>query len=175
MLNLELEELVDLIGGEGYVLRALGIHRTTLMRWRSGKTLPSQATMDVLRALAGKRLPGAGKDWEGWSFRRGKLIPPDFVWEFSAGDVAASYWNRARIKALEEEVRRLQKMVKELAIRAKPLDIAANDMAAWDADPRALDAPPAPSKAPKEIQPPPERELHPYVAFKRKRGYPACR
>ena len=108
MLNHELEELIDLIGGPGYVERALNVHRTTLLRWRSGATKPSQATMDVLRALAGRRLPGAGKEWEGWSFCKGKLIPPDFVWEFTVGDIRASYWDRQRIKNLQAEVTRLE-------------------------------------------------------------------
>lgn len=40
MLQHELEELIDAIGGAGFVERALNVHRTTLLRWRLGKTLP---------------------------------------------------------------------------------------------------------------------------------------
>jgi len=108
MLQHELEELIDAIGGPGFVERALNVHRTTLMRWRTGKTLPSQATMDVLRALAGHQLPGAGKDWKGWSFRRGKLIPPDFAWEFGPDEVRASYWDKQTIKSLQAELAHLR-------------------------------------------------------------------
>jgi hypothetical protein len=159
MLNHELEELIDLIGGPGYVERALNVHRTTLLRWRSGATKPSQATMDVLRALAGRRLPGAGKEWEGWSFCKGKLIPPDFVWEFTVGDIRASYWDRQRIKNLQAEVTRLQDMVQELAKQAKSLDPAANDMAVWATDPRALQPQPEPAVAPRPGLHPPEPQV----------------
>lgn len=169
MLQHELEELIEAIGGAGFVERALNVHRTTLLRWRLGKTLPSQATMDVLRALAGRQLPGAGKDWQGWMFRRGKLIPPDFVWEFTAEDVRASYWDKQLIKSLQAELVRLQVMVHELAKDVKPLDIAANDMAIWSTDPRTLPPSPVPTVAPRPGLHKPEPEV------KQKRAYPAYR
>lgn len=168
MLNRELEELIDLIGGEGYVLRALDIHRTTLLRWRSGKTLPSQATMDLLRGLAGSKMPWAGKDWDGWRFERGQLLGPEGE-HFSAGQLKAWHIERQLLAAQRAEIDRLRGLVQSLAKDAKVVDIAANDVAAWEGDPRALPKPkPEPARAPQKLTEPPAREPHPYTAFKRR-------
>lgn len=165
MLNRELEELINTLGGAEYVERALNVHRTTLLRWRSGKTLPTQATMDLLRGLAGSKMPWAGKDWDGWRFERGQLLGPEGE-HFTAGELKAWHFEKQLIRAQHEEITRLRGMVQQLAIAAKTLDPAANDMAVWERDPRAVQ----PSKAPQELTEPPAREPHPYVALKRRRA-----
>lgn len=158
MLNLELDELIDLVGGEGYVCRALNIHRTTLMRWRTGKVVPHRSSIDLLRALAGKRIAWAAKDWDGWRFSRDKLLGPEGE-AFSAGELKAWWIERQLIPVLQKEVYRLRDMVKKLAADAKALDPAANDLAAWEGDPRAhLHAPPPPAIAPRQGAMPPALE-----------------
>lgn len=165
MLTRELEELIETLGGADYVERALNVHRTTLLRWRSGKTLPSQAAMDVLRALAGTKMPWAGRDWDGWRFEGGQLHGPEGE-HFTPGELKAWHFGRQLIRAQDVEIKRLRGMVQSLARDAKTLDPAANDMAAWDTDPRRVQ----PATAPKEVAQPPVQEPHPYTAFKRRRA-----
>lgn len=118
MLNRELDELIDLVGGEGYVCRALNIHRTTLMRWRTGKVVPHRSSMDLLRALAGKSTAWAAKEWDGWRFSRHHLLGPEGE-TFTAGELKAWWIERQLISVLQKEVYRLQGMVKKTRCRCQ--------------------------------------------------------
>lgn len=148
MLTRELEDLIDKAGGAGFVMQALNIHRTTLMRWRTGKVLPPQSAIDLLRGLAGTKLPWADKSWTGWRFD-GKFLRGDEGECFQAWELKAHWITVQMVPILQRENAKLHAMIASLAKDVKTIDKAANDLTAWEADPRAIKAPREPAVAPR--------------------------
>lgn len=163
MLNREVDELIDRAGGPGFVMRALNVHRTTLMRWRTGKVTVPKAALDLLRGLAGTKLPWADKSWTGWHFD-GKYLRGDEGECFEAWEMKAHWITIQMVPILQRENAKLRAMVESLAKGVKSIDTAANDLTAWEADPRAIKAPREPAVAPRPglHKPEPEVRRTPY-------------
>lgn len=125
LLTHEFNELLDRVG-EHRALFELGVHRTTLHRWQTGKVPVPKAVMYVMRDLAW----GAGVDpeWEGWRFHAGRLHSPGRE-SFSPGDLLAQVHERKALAAYRREVWDLKAKLAALAVDPKVRDKAANDAA----------------------------------------------
>lgn len=125
---LALHEFNDLLQrvGESRALFELGVHRTTLYRWQSGKVSIPKPVMYVMRDLA----YGAGvdPDWDGWKFRDGKLLGPGRE-AFTPGDLLAQRHERFALDAYRRENADLKRKVESLSRDAAVRSGAANDSA----------------------------------------------
>ncbi len=89
----ELERILERLG-ESRVLRYVGIHRTTLYRWRMGKVEVPEASLDLLRVRAGNSVAGVDKAWDGWCFEEGKLVSPCRNVFVTPAEVQALFWTK---------------------------------------------------------------------------------
>jgi len=62
--------------GEECVLAKLGVHRTTLLRWRTGETRIPVATRTLVAVLAGAEPAGLDERWRGFRFEDGMIVTP---------------------------------------------------------------------------------------------------
>jgi Phage protein len=100
----EIGRLVDQVGPES-VMRELGVHRTTIMRWRHSKVTIPPAQLMALRALA--YAVGTDPAWEGWRFRSGKLWSPE-GYSFTPGELQGLPYKYGLLDSLREENRALR-------------------------------------------------------------------
>lgn len=112
----DIGELVDKVG-EARVIRELGVHRTTVMRWRHGKVQIPASALRHLRQLV-HTVPDP--EWYGWYFEQGRLVCPE-GWAFRPGEVIAGRFDKAVIASLKERVATLE------AELAAVRDFSAND------------------------------------------------
>lgn len=72
----------------------LGVHRTTLKRWRAGRTRIPHAARELARIhFQGALSPMAGAQWAGWRFGHdGLLYAPTLKRGFSPSDLYALSW-----------------------------------------------------------------------------------
>ncbi len=101
----DLERLIELVG-QLAVERQLDVHRTTILRWRSGQIKIPGAKHQAIRELLG-HLPGTDGKWEGWRFWQGKLLAPGGE-AFGAGDILSLILLRQQLSAQQREIRELK-------------------------------------------------------------------
>lgn len=124
----ELAELIDAIGGEGFALDVLNVHRTTLMRWIAGTSRIPETALVALRAAGKGQLPYQQRgDWKDWIFDRfGNLWAPNGQ-RYTPGMLLALPYDRAVAREIERErdalKAELDRVYKELA----QYDHASND------------------------------------------------
>lgn len=104
----ELADLIDALG-ESAVLRLLGVHRSTVARWRDGSSRFPPAAFHLLRIWSEGRLPGMGDDWRDFRFEGDALVMPGTRWRFTARELAGVPYLQAHIGALERKISDLQK------------------------------------------------------------------
>jgi len=123
----ELVDLIDHLGGEGFALSLLNIHRTTLMRWIAGTSRIPDAALITLRAATHGQLPYQQMgEWKDWRFDKfGNLWAPNGQ-RYTPGMLLALPYERSVAKDVERErdalKAELDKVYKELA----QYDAAAN-------------------------------------------------
>ena len=124
----ELVDLIDRIGGEGFALDVLNVHRTTLMRWIAGTSRIPDTALVALRAGADGQLPYQQRgEWKDWRFDRfGNLWAPNGQ-RYTPGMLLALPYERAVARSIEQErdalKAELDRVYKELA----QYDHASND------------------------------------------------
>ncbi len=78
---------------ERALLASLGVHRTTLRRWRAGLTRIPRAARLVIGFYYRGELPPRGALWRGWSVGHdGLLYSPRLTRGFSPADLYALHW-----------------------------------------------------------------------------------
>lgn len=107
----DLARLTELIGERG-VEHQLQVHRTTLLRWRTGQIQIPGAKHLAIRELLG-HLPGTDGKWEGWRFWRGELIAPGGE-HYGPGDVLSMGLLRQQLSAQEQTIRALRARLRVL-------------------------------------------------------------
>ncbi|PMS38466.1 hypothetical protein C0Z20_00850 [Trinickia symbiotica] len=118
----------DAVGavGESAALAILGIHRTTLMRWRTGQTRVPAAALSLLRIWSEGRLPGMGPDWIGFHFVGDKLVTSAGV-AYTAREIIGWHWRAQHLEAMERRTRQLEKLVHRQAQHLQAMSGAVND------------------------------------------------
>jgi hypothetical protein len=115
-----LPELVEMIDhatravGEAQALEILGVHRTTLMRWRTGKVGVPHAALALLRIWHSGRLPGMSDDWRGFHFFGDRLYTDAGI-GYSARDINGWHWKEQNCAAQSRRVEQLEAIVRDLA------------------------------------------------------------
>lgn len=122
--TLDLERLLELIGQRA-LERQLDVHRTTILRWRSGQIKIPGRQHQAIRELLG-HLPGTDGKWEGWRFWQGKLNSPGGD-QFDPGQVLSLILLRQQLAAQRHEIDRLRV---RLAVAEAAQPQAANDVRA---------------------------------------------
>lgn len=131
----EARELIDhavKVVGETHALDILGVHRTTLMRWRTGKVRIPHAALALLRIWREGRLPGMGEDWRGFSFFGDKLYTPAGV-GYTARDIDGWHWQQQHCEATNRRNEQLEALVRDLSAKLQSISGSANDRAFSDA------------------------------------------
>jgi hypothetical protein len=113
--------------GETQALEILGVHRTTLMRWRNGAVRVPHAALALLRIWHEGRLPGMGPDWRGFHFFGDKLYTAAGI-GYTARDIDGWHWAQQNCDAQMRRVAQLEAIVRDLSdkLQAAP-GAAAND------------------------------------------------
>lgn len=141
----EARELCDhavKVVGEDRALSILGVHRTTLMRWRTGRTRIPHAALALLRIWREGRLPGMGEDWRGFSFFGDKLYTPAGV-GYTAREIEGWHWAEQHCESVRRRNEQLEKIIGDLSAKLQTLGGAANDI--------ALGRPDAPPPRPRRV------------------------
>jgi hypothetical protein len=90
---LSLDEWIEFSDGlsERALLASLGVHRTTLRRWRAGRSrIPHAARLLADIYFRGALPPCAGEAWHGWRFGHDALLySPQLTRGFSPADLYA--------------------------------------------------------------------------------------
>ncbi|MEX3955881.1 DUF3653 domain-containing protein [Trinickia sp. EG282A] len=125
----ELEHLINgAVGsvGEAAALAILGIHRTTLMRWRTGQTRVPAAALALLRIWCEGRLPGMGPDWRGFRFVGDTLVTSAGV-AYTAREIIGWHWRAQHLEAMERRTRQLEKLIHRQAQQMQAITGALNE------------------------------------------------
>ena len=122
-------------------LAILGVHRTTLMRWRTGKVRIPPAALALLRVWSEGRLPGMSEDWRGFHFNGDALVGPTGQ-RYTVRDINAWHWKDQALDAHQRRIKQLERIVFDQARRLDAMSGAANDGHDNPADP-----PPRPKTA----------------------------
>lgn len=141
----EARELCDhavKVVGEQQALTILGVHRTTLMRWRTGQTRIPHAALALLRIWREGRLPGMGEDWRGFSFFGDKLYTPAGV-GYTAREIEGWHWQQQHCESAQRRNDQLEKLVRDLSDKLQAVSGGANDRAFFD--------PTNPARPPKRV------------------------
>lgn len=131
-IDTSLEELHRLIAhaigtvGEDHMLAYLGVHRTTLYRWRSGESRVPAAAISLLRVWADGRLPGMDENWRGFQFR-GNTLRTAAGYEYTALEIENWHWKEQRIRMQEDRVKQLEAIILAMAEKANAQRETAND------------------------------------------------
>ncbi len=121
----EVNRLLEQLG-ESRVINELGVHRTTLMRWRRGKVQIPAANLRALRSMAYD--VGVDKEWEGWRILNGKLCSPE-GYRFTVGELLALPYVYGERDSLRQRVEILQRQVEALSVAPHVRGESANDAA----------------------------------------------
>jgi hypothetical protein len=127
----EAQTLIDhavAVVGEPQALDILGVHRTTLMRWRTGKVRIPHAALALLRIWREGRLPGMGDDWRGFSFFGDKLYTPAGV-GYTAREIEGWHWKEQHCESAERRNTQLEALIRDLSAKLDSLSGSANDRA----------------------------------------------
>jgi hypothetical protein len=119
----DLKRLIELIGQRG-VERALNVHRTTVLRWVSGRISIPGAQVLAVRALLGD-LPGTAGKWTGWRFHDGMLYAPGGD-RYTPGEVLALRLQQQRVREFDRENRELKARIRVLEATLDLVSPAAN-------------------------------------------------
>ncbi len=119
-------------------LAILGVHRTTLMRWRTGATRVPPAALALLRVWSEGRLPGMSEDWREFHFDGDALVGPTGH-RYTVRDINAWHWKDQALDAHQRRIKQLETIVYDQARRLDAMSGAAND--AFD---RPTNPPPKP-------------------------------
>ncbi len=130
----EIEQLIEVVGLQE-TINVCRVHRTTVGRWIKGQVKPPASALVTLRLLAWGKHPREDRAWEGWIFRRGKLVSPDGD-EFEPGDVKALRYLHPLVKSQRKRIEELEAQIVALTREVARADPAANDLAVWPGDPR---------------------------------------
>jgi hypothetical protein len=122
---LDLERLLELIG-QLSVERQLDVHRTTILRWRSGQIKIPGAQHLAIQQLLG-HLPGTDGQWEGWRFWKGKLNSPGGD-QYGPGDVLSLVLLRQQLTAQRREIVELKA---RLMMAERSVQVSANENLAF--------------------------------------------
>lgn len=133
----EVQQLVYAIGPLR-AARELGVHRTTVLRWITGKVTPPASAVALLRSLVHGNAPSAGKEWEGWRFAGEYLLSPANE-KFEPGDLLAMRYLRALAEHQRKQIRELERKLVAATRAAEAVDPAANDTAVWPTDVRTIE------------------------------------
>ncbi|CAN0621126.1 conserved protein of unknown function [Burkholderia multivorans] len=109
-------------------LAILGVHRTTLMRWRTGQTRIPPAALALLRVWSEGKLPGMSDDWRDWRFDGDRLVAPNGQ-RFAPRDMLAWHWKEQALDAHQRRIKQLETIVYDQARRLQLMGGAANDHA----------------------------------------------
>lgn len=113
--------------GEAFALGVLGVHRTTLMRWRAGAVRIPHAALALLRIWQEGRLPGMTDDWRGFHFFGDKLYTAAGV-GYTARDIDGWHWKEQNCEAQMRRVVQLEAIVRDLSNKLQQAPgAAAND------------------------------------------------
>jgi hypothetical protein len=110
--------------GEHDALAILGVHRTTLMRWRTGAVRIPHAALALLRVWHEGRLPGMGTDWRGFHFFGDKLYTAAGI-GYTAREIDGWHWQEQDCAAVRRRNVQLETIVRDLADRLQQADGAA--------------------------------------------------
>ena len=141
----EARELCDhavKVVGEAEALQILGVHRTTLMRWRKGETRIPHAALALLRIWREGRLPGMGEDWRGFHFFGDKLYTPAGI-GYTARDIEGWHWAYQHCESTQRRNVQLEALVRDLSDKLQGLSGTANE--------RAFHDPTSPARPPKRV------------------------
>ncbi|SKC92293.1 DUF3653 domain-containing protein [Paraburkholderia hospita] len=125
----EAQTLIDhavKVVGEAHALEILGVHRTTLMRWRTGKVRIPHAALALLRIWREGRLPGMGEDWRGFSFFGDKLYTPAGI-GYTAREIDGWHWQQQHCEATNRRNAQLENLVRDLSAKLDSISGSAND------------------------------------------------
>lgn len=111
--------------GEARALSVLGVDRSTLSRWLSGRSKVPHAAALVLRQLAEGIPPGGTDAWRGFSWDGDALVTPGGD-RLTARQLEGLHWQRQYTKALQREVDALRAEIDAL----RRLGETANDATA---------------------------------------------
>jgi hypothetical protein len=126
------EEAVALIDhavravGERDALAILGVHRTTLMRWRAGKVRIPHAALALLRIWHEGRLPGMTDHWQGFHFFGDKLYTAAGV-GYSAREIDYWHWKYQECEYTQRRNAQLEALVRDLSAKLDATHGAANE------------------------------------------------
>lgn len=109
-------------------LAILGVHRTTLMRWRTGKVRVPNAALALLRVWSESKLPGMGREWDGFRFEGNFLVSPAGV-RYTPREMLAWHWKDQQLEHQRDRISQLEKIVHDQARRMQAMSSAANDIA----------------------------------------------
>jgi DNA-binding transcriptional regulator YiaG len=113
--------------GEAFALGVLGVHRTTLMRWRTGAVRIPHAALALLRVWDEGLLPGMGDDWRGFRVFGDKLYTAAGV-GYSAREIDGWHWKEQFAESVDRRNTELEAKVRDLAEKLdKAHGAAAND------------------------------------------------
>ncbi|WP_028214724.1 DUF3653 domain-containing protein [Paraburkholderia mimosarum] len=141
----EARELCDYavkVVGHEQALTILGVHRTTLLRWRKGEVRIPHAALALLRIWREGRLPGMGEDWRGFAFFGDKLYTPAGQ-GYTAREIEGWHWQQQHCEATNRRNAQLEALVKDLSDKLQGISGATND--------RAFHDPTNPGKPPKRV------------------------
>lgn len=114
--------------GEAFALDILGVHRTTLDRWRKGQVRIPHAALALLRIWQEGRLPGMGDDWRGFHFFGDRLYTAAGV-GYTARDIDGWHWQKQSCESTERRCRQLEALVRDLSDKLqKSPGAAANEV-----------------------------------------------
>lgn len=104
----EISQAIDAIGRRK-ALAALGVHRSTLGRWLSGKTVIPRAAWLLLALWSQGRLPDMSEDWRSFRFDGDRLHLVGTRLSYSAREIAGWQYQTAHAQALERRILALEK------------------------------------------------------------------
>lgn len=111
--------------GEHDVMSMLSVHRTTLLRWRTGQTRIPNAVRALVAILASGRPPQMDeREWRGFRFERDAIVSPTDR-RFTAAALSNMEWQDQLTEALHRRIGRLEEQLRQ--VQALRQDSGAND------------------------------------------------
>lgn len=90
-------------------LRTLGVHRSTVARWLSGKSVIPKASWLLLVLMAEGRLPGMSEDWRDFRFVGDTLYQIGTRISYTAREIAGWPYQIQHAQALARRIVQLEK------------------------------------------------------------------
>ncbi len=111
--------------GERQLLAWLAIHRTTLLRWRTGESRIPAAARALVQILASGRPPQMSElRWRGFQFQDDAIITPEGR-RFTPQALGNLHWQDQFVESLQRRIARLEAQI--AAVQAQRTDNGAND------------------------------------------------